>query len=132
MIVTDKKTILIIDDEPDTVSYFKGLLEDNGYATVTAENGEKGLAKVGDSIPDQITLDVTMPEMSGVKFYKTMRDDEKYKNVPIIFITGVSHDFKSFISSRKQVPAPDGYIAKPIDKKKLLQLVGDLIGVPAK
>ena len=132
MIVTDKKTILIIDDEPDTVSYFKGLLEDNGYATVTAENGEKGLAKVGDSIPDLITLDVTMPEMSGVKFYKTMRDDEKYKNVPIIFITGVSHDFKSFISSRKQVPAPDGYIAKPIDKKKLLQLVGDLIGVPAK
>ncbi len=43
--MTDKKTILVIDDEPDTLTYFASLLEDNGYNTITAENGEEALKK---------------------------------------------------------------------------------------
>lgn len=121
------KTILIIDDEPDTRTYFSTLLEDNGYNTITADNGEEGLAKVRGTRPDLITLDVTMPEMSGVKFYRKMREDAGLKDVPIIIITGVSEDFQTFISSRKQVPPPDGYLAKPIDQNELLNLVKKLI-----
>lgn len=124
--MTDKKTILIIDDEPDTLTYFSSLLEDNGYLTITAENGEEGLKRLSETTPDLITLDISMPEMSGVKYYRTLRDNENWKSIPIIIITGVSDDFKRFISSRKQVPPPEGYISKPVDEKDLLDLVREL------
>jgi two-component system alkaline phosphatase synthesis response regulator PhoP len=125
--MANKKTILVIDDEPDTVVYFTSLLEDNGYVTVTAENGEQGLLKVGESPPDLITLDISMPETSGVRFYRELRDKEEWKSIPVIMITGVSEDFKSFISSRKQVPPPDGYLAKPVKEEDLLSLVKKLL-----
>jgi two-component system alkaline phosphatase synthesis response regulator PhoP len=123
----DKKTILVIDDEPDTVTYFSSLLEDNGYLTVTAENGEEGLSKVSESPPDLITLDISMPETSGVRFYRELRSSEEWKSIPVIMITGVSEDFRSFISSRRQVPPPDGYLSKPVKEEDLLELVQKLL-----
>jgi len=124
--MTDKKTILIIDDEPDTFTYFSTLLEDNGYNTIGAENGDEGLERVKDSTPDLITMDITMPKMSGVKAYRTLKEGDDTKSIPIIIITGVSDDFRDFISSRKQIPAPDGYLSKPIDEQEFLTLVGKL------
>ena len=123
----DKKTILIIDDEPDTLTFFSSLLEDNGYNTISAENGEEGLKKLKESKPDLITLDISMPEMSGTKYYRTLRENEEWKSIPIIIITGISDDFKKFISTRKQVPPPDRYISKPVEEEELLELVKNLI-----
>ena len=122
-----KKTILVIDDEPDTVTYFSSLLEDNGYITVTAENGEEGLAKMREATPDLVTLDITMPETSGVRFYRVLRESEQWRSIPVIMITGVSEDFKTFISSRRQIPPPDGYLAKPVNEQDLLSLVKKLL-----
>jgi len=121
-----KKTILIIDDEPDTVTYFSSLLQDEGFETMVAENGEEGLKKVTEKIPDLITLDITMPETSGVRCYRELRENEAYKKIPVIMITGVSEKFQDFISSRRQVPPPDGYLAKPVDEKELIALVRKL------
>lgn len=123
----EKKTILIIDDEPDTITYFSSLLEDKGYNTISAENGELGLKAMNENHVDLITLDVTMPEMSGVKFYRTLKEADASKDIPIIIITGVSDDFKTFISTRKQVPPPEGYIAKPVQENDLVDMVKNLI-----
>lgn len=123
----EKKTILVIDDEPDTRMYLTSLLEDNGYSTETAKDGEEGLAKVKESVPNLITLDVTMPEKSGVRFYRDMRENEQWKGIPIIFITGVSKDFERFISTRSKVPPPDGFLSKPIDQAELLAMVKRLV-----
>ena len=123
-----QKTILIIDDEPDTLTFFSTLFEDNGYKTATAENGEEGLKKLEEQRPDLITLDISMPEMSGTKYYRTLRENEEWKSIPIIIVTGVSSDFKKFISTRKQVPPPDGYISKPVEEKELIELAKKLIG----
>ena len=125
--MTDKKTILVIDDEPDTLTYFASLLEDNGYNTITAENGEEALKKIGETPPDLITLDISMPEMSGVKYYRTLRENDNWKSIPIVIITGVSDDFEQFISTRKRIPPPDGYLSKPVDERELLELVKRLI-----
>jgi len=125
--MTEKKTVLIIDDEPDTLTFFSSLLEDNGYNTLTAEDGEEGLRKLNETTPDLITLDITMPEMSGIKYYRTLRESNAWKSIPIIIITGVSDDLKQFISTRKQVPPPDGYLSKPINESELLGLVKKLI-----
>ena len=120
------KIILIIDDEPDTLTYFSSLLQDEGFETMVAENGEEGLKKVAEKIPDLITLDITMPETSGVRCYRELRENEAYKKIPVIMITGVSEKFQDFISSRRQVPPPDGYLSKPVDEKELIDLVHKL------
>ena len=125
--MSDKKTILVIDDEPDTLTFFTSLFEDNGYSTITADNGEAGIKRLEENIPDLITLDVTMPEMSGVEYYRTLRSNEKWKNIPIIIITGISDDFKKFISSRKSVPPPDGYISKPVEPSELMDMAKKLM-----
>ncbi len=119
----ERKTILIVEDEPDTVTYLSTLLEDAGYSTVTAEDGNQALQRVKASRPDLITLDITMPNRSGVGFYRDMKQSEEWKGIPIIIVTGVTSDFEKFISTRRHVPPPEGYVPKPIDKQKILALV---------
>ncbi|MBW1806543.1 MAG: response regulator [Deltaproteobacteria bacterium] len=122
----EKKTILVVDDEPDVREYITAMLEDNGYLVKTANDGQQALDAMAQGLPDLITLDVSMPEKSGVRLYRDMKESDERKHVPIIMITGVDSTFEKFISSRKQVSAPDGYIQKPIDQTKLLELVKKL------
>jgi CheY-like chemotaxis protein len=123
---TEKKTVLIVDDEPDVLTYLSTLFEDGGYATVTAKDGNEALTKVKEKAPDLITLDITMPNKSGVRFYREMKGSTEWRKVPIIIVTGVSGEFKTFISTRKQVPPPEGYLSKPIDKTEILNLAKKL------
>ena len=123
-----KKTILIVEDEPDTVTYLSTLLGDAGYDTVAAEDGDQALEKVKAGPPDLITLDITMPHKSGVRFYRDMKESEKWKSIPIIIVTGISADFEKFISTRRQVPPPEGYLSKPIDREKMLAMVKQHLG----
>lgn len=122
----EKKTILVVDDEPDVRTFLSTLLEDSGYATVRAQDGNEALSKVKEKTPDLVTLDITMPNKSGVKFYREMKESAEWRKIPIIIVTGVSGEFKTFISTRKQVPPPEGYLPKPIDKNEILKLVKKL------
>lgn len=121
------KTILVVDDEPDTRTYLTTVLEDNGFATVAAADGVEAMAKIEESRPDLIALDISMPEKSGVSVYRSLKEDDGLKSIPVIIITGVSDDFEKFISTRRQVPAPEGYISKPVDVEQLLSKVGELL-----
>ena len=118
-----KKRVLVIDDEPDVCEYLSCLLEDNDYEVDTAEDGEKALERIKAVLPDIITLDITMPEKSGVRFYRDLKENDEWKNIPVIMVTGISNDFEKFISSRRQVPPPEGYMSKPIDREKILELI---------
>jgi CheY-like chemotaxis protein len=124
-----KKTVLIVDDEEDIRDYLSSLLQDHGYDAVCAVDGEDAMEKVKASKPDLITLDISMPEKSGVKFYREMKGSDDWKDIPIIMVTGVTGEFKQFISSRRQVPPPEGYMAKPIDRDKIVEMVGTLTSV---
>ncbi|MBL7190357.1 response regulator [bacterium] len=123
-----KKKILIIDDEPDTLAYFSSLLQDNGYDTIESADGEAGLRLIQDELPDLITLDISMPEKSGVRLYTDIKTNENWKHIPVIIITGVSEDFKKFISTRSQIPAPEGYMSKPINPEEFLRTTAELLG----
>ena len=125
--MADKKKILVIDDEPDVRTFFTTLLEDAGHETVVAENGQEALEKVKNQRPDLITLDISMPETSGVRFYREVKESEEYKSIPVIIITGISTDFGKFISTRRQVPPPEGYLSKPIDQQEFLEMVAKLL-----
>jgi len=125
--VSDRKKIIVIDDEPDIVTFLTTLLEDNGYATVSAKDGQEGFEKIRAENPDLVLLDITMPEKSGVRCYRDLRSDPELQSIPVVIVTGVAKEFKGFISSRRQVPPPDGFIAKPIDKQELLDVVARLL-----
>ena len=69
------RKILVIDDEPDIVSFLTTLLQDHGYETCSAKDGEEGWKKVCGEHPDLICLDLLMPQKSGVKLYGQIRKD---------------------------------------------------------
>ena len=121
------KTILVVDDDPDAVTYLTTVLEDNGFATVSAKDGTEALERIGEKLPDLVALDISMPEKSGVAVYRKLKEDEQLQKIPVIIITGVSEDFKKFISTRRQVPPPEGYISKPVGTEQLLNMVQDLL-----
>jgi CheY-like chemotaxis protein len=131
--MSEKKTILILDDEPHVVTYLSTLLEDNGYETEVAFNGIEGMEKIKARRPDLITLDITMPEQSGIRFYRDLRDNPEWVSIPVIVVTAVTgyggdpEPFEKFISTRQQIPPPQGFLSKPIDQKEFLELVDQLL-----
>jgi CheY-like chemotaxis protein len=64
------KSVLVIDDEPDVRLFLKTVLEDAGFDVMLAANGKEALERVTEKKPDVISLDLVMPKMSGLKFYK--------------------------------------------------------------
>lgn len=123
----------ILEDDPDVVTYLTTLFEDHGYATDSAVDGREGMEKAKASPPDLITLDISMPEKSGVRFYREIKEDPVLAKVPVVVVTGVTgfggnpEDFRRFLETRTQVPPPDAFIAKPIDQEELLKVVRDLL-----
>ena len=122
-----KKLILIVDDDPDVWLFITTVLEDHGYRTMEAEDEEQALARLGEARPDLITLDVNMPQRSGVRLYRELRSSEPYRQIPVIMVTGMASEFQQFISSRRQIPAPEGYLAKPVDEGAILGTVQRLL-----
>ena len=131
----EKKKILVVDDEPDVVMYLVSLFEDNGYIAVSAMDGKEAMEKIRSEKPDLITLDISMPEKSGVRLYREMKSDPELERIPVVIVTGVSStqdggtgkDFERFLGTRKQVPPPDGFIMKPIEPEQLLGTVRKLL-----
>jgi len=127
-VADQQKTVLVVDDEPDARDYLAAVLGDNGYGAVTAKDGTQAIALLEESLPDLVSLDITMPEKSGVAVYRKLKEDERFKSVPVIIVTGVSDEFERFISTRRQVPPPDGYISKPVDADVFMRMVNKYIG----
>jgi len=123
-----QKTILVVDDEKDVVSYFKTLFEDNGYRAITAMDGVEAMEKIRSEHPDLITLDITMPNKTGVTVYRDIKENDELKKTPVLIVTGVQPEFRKFISSRRQVPPPEGYLEKPVALGDVLAEVRRLIG----
>jgi len=147
------KRVLVVDDEENTRRFLSVALEANGYEAVTAEDGDDGLAKVQESKPDLILLDVMMPKKTGFVLFKQLRRQEEFKDIPVIMLTAVaealeedeSHaegetferPFDSLRESlRKAITKmreeglvkPELFIDKPIDPERLVEEVKKLIG----
>jgi CheY-like chemotaxis protein len=125
------KTVLIVDDEPDVVTYLRALLEDNGFAVIAAGDGKEGFEKAKFWHPDLITLDISMPEESGVRLLRNLQKDPDTANMPIVIVTGISHEFKRFIETRKQVRPLAGYFDKPIDREQFLTKINEILSARA-
>jgi len=130
------KRILVVDDEQDVCVYLARLFQEHGYSVACARNGNEASQSVEKEKPDLITLDLSMPDKSGVRFYREIKSNPALSRIPVVFVTGITgpggnpKDTERFYSTRRQVPPPDGFIAKPIDQEEILGLVARLVGVP--
>ena len=91
--------ILVVDDENRNLRLMEALLLPLGYEVILANDGEEALAKVRETTPDLILLDITMPKMDGYEAARRLKEDEKTKEIPIIFTTGrteIENEVKGF------------------------------------
>ena len=128
------KKVLIIDDDPDIVAFVVTVLEENGYTSLIARNGEMGMAKTIEEKPDLIILDILMPKQSGIKMYRELKGDESLKKIPIIILSGIAK--RTFLRSQEAltafgdqpVPEPEAYIEKPVEPEELAEMIKKFIG----
>ena len=122
--MSDKKYILVVDDEDDILAYLGAMLEDNGYEVAFAKDGIKAMEMIKARRPDLITLDITMPEQSGVRTYRELKTDESLKKIPVIIVTGVDL-MRIYMQKLAGFPFPEAFFTKPIEKDEFLQTISE-------
>lgn len=141
--MSDAGKILIVDDDPDILTYVSEILQDNAYETSTAGDGAAALASVREARPDLVILDLMMPGKSGIRFLNEIRQDAALRDVPILVLSGATGvtgvDMRKYLEEppfrdRKEKAlgvapdiTPDAYLDKPVDPAILLEAVGTLI-----
>jgi len=128
--MSEKKRILVVDDEPDFAAIVQENLEKEGFEVEVAYNGIEGLEMVRANPPDAIVLDVMMPEKDGYDVCKELKADEKYTDVPIILLTAVgSHVTSTRYSHHDGMSTEaDDYIAKPASAEEITESIKRLLG----
>lgn len=119
------KKVLLIDDEKDIQTLVKMSLEfTGGHQVIIADNGLKGIKMAEKESPDVILLDVMMPKLDGFETFKRLQDNDKTKDIPVIFLTAKAQ--KKEIQQGLELGAI-GYITKPFDSMKLNDEMGKIL-----
>lgn len=124
--MSDKKKILLVDDNPDFVDATKLILETKGgYEVVVAYDGVEGIEATKSENPDLIVLDVMMPNKHGYKMAEELNADDKYKNIPIILLTSVASHIKDteYTHQMGLQTEADDYLEKPVEPEELLKTI---------
>jgi len=130
MSVGQAKRILVVDDEPDIREYLKSALIDAGFLVDVAANGLEALETVRRDPPDLISLDLVMPQHSGIKFYQAMQKDKTFSRIPVLVVTGHARDdlgradFEEMLMS-----GPGVYLEKPVHPDTYVAAVCRLLGI---
>ncbi len=114
----------MVDDEPDIVSTIKMRLEYNKFKVETASNGSLALEKLETMIPDLILLDGNMPVMTGFQMLEQLRQDSRFKNIPVIMLTAVCEP--NTISLAGSLGVAD-YVTKPFEYPQLLEKISNIL-----
>lgn len=147
------KKVLIIDDDVNAVKFLTVVLEEHGYEVGSAHDGAEGLETLKTESPDMLVLDVMMPKKSGFTLFKQLRKDDRWKDLPVLMLTGVagvleeldeeseeSDDLRPMDSLRealrKKIKSmrdeglikPDMFLDKPVDPDLFIERVRGLIG----
>jgi len=107
--------LLIVEDNHDVVQYLHAILKTE-YRVEVAENGQVGIEKALDLIPDIILSDVMMPVMDGIMLLETVKNDIRTSHIPMVMLTAKA-DIKSRLEGLER--GADAYLAKPFNEKEL-------------
>ena len=120
----EKKTILVVDDEYLILETVEEILIKEGYRVVTALSAKDALRKLKKDI-DLVLIDILMPKMSGLELTKKIREDEKFKDINLAFLTVLTFS-RAQKRELKKFRILD-YIQKPFDNKDLVKRVNKII-----
>lgn len=120
------RTLLLIDDDDDVREIAQLSLElGAGWTIYAAASGEEGIAVALDKQPEAILLDVMMPVLDGPATLARLRDDERTRDVPVLFLTAKARPAER---DRLAGLSVSGVLAKPFDPVRLPQQISDLLG----
>jgi CheY-like chemotaxis protein len=121
------KTVLIIDDDWDSIQFASTILSKEGISSTFAIDGEEGLDKAKKERPDLILLDVQMPKMDGMEVFENLCKDKSTKGIPVIMVTGIREkvgiDFDLKDMEKLYGAKPQGYVEKPVVPRELIKKV---------
>lgn len=115
--MTDRKKVLIVDDEESMVALLKKRIESAEYDVITAFDGQEGLSVARKEKPDLIVTDVMMPRLDGYHMCRLLKFDDNFKDIPIIMLTARTGTQDK--ANSLQVGA-DEYLTKPFDGKDVV------------
>lgn len=119
------KTVLTVDDSASIRQMVAFTLKSAGYTVIEAVDGEDGLAKAKTNAVNLVLTDQNMPKMDGLTLIKTLRGLPQYRATPILMLTTESSDA---MKSQGKAVGATGWLVKPFDPQKLLEVVKKVIG----
>jgi CheY-like chemotaxis protein len=123
-IMSDRRTVLVVDDEPDVLLLCRVNLEFEGYEVIEAADGEEAMERVRAHRPDVVLLDVMMPKMDGWQVLAAIKDDAELADIPVVMLTAKVQD-QDQIRGWSQGAAD--YITKPFSPLALSQVLQDVL-----
>ncbi|MGH8001104.1 MAG: response regulator transcription factor [Brasilonema sp.] len=116
--------LLLVDDEPGLREAVKDYLQESGFSVQVASNAREGWELVQQNTPDLVISDIMMPQVDGYQFLKQLRDDPRFRLLPVIFLTA-----KGMTTDRIQgyQAGVDAYLPKPFDPDELVAIVENLL-----
>ena len=123
--MTEKKKILLIDDDPDFVEAVRVIIASGGYDVRVAYDGAEGLEAVTQEKPDLIILDVMMPVMNGHEACAKLKANPETAKIPIILLTAVADRVTTSTYTHRDMleSEAEDYMPKPVEPAELLSLV---------
>ena len=119
------KTVLAVDDSASIRQMVTFTLKSSGYEVVEAADGMDGLQKAKTQSFNLVLTDQNMPRMDGLTLIKSLRALPQYKSVPILMLTTESSDE---MKSQGRAAGATGWLVKPFDPQKLIEVVKKVIG----
>jgi len=113
-----KRKILIVDDEPDSLSFTAGILESAGFDIVSACDGIDALALAGSEKPDMVLLDFMMPIMSGYELCEQIKTNFETKDIPVICVSSATNAQALTLQA-----GASAFVVKPFSAEELLAQV---------
>ncbi|NNG13435.1 MAG: response regulator, partial [Halobacteria archaeon] len=124
-----KLVVMVVDDSITVRKVTTRLLERNGFTVVTARDGLDAISQLQECIPDMMLLDIEMPRMDGFELATHMRNEDRFRHIPITMVTSRTGD-----KHRKRAAqiGVNEYLGKPYQEHQLLNTIQRLIGMPGK
>ena len=119
------RRILLIEDNEDNRVIYRLTLQHFGYEVGEAVDGETGIRMATESLPDLILMDVSIPGIDGWEATKILKADARTAGIPIVALT--AHALASD-RERAQEVGCDGYLAKPVEPRRVVEEIERLIG----
>ncbi|MDR3630908.1 MAG: response regulator [Desulfocapsaceae bacterium] len=125
--MSDKKLILVVDDDPDLVESLSMKLESENFRVAKAYDGMEGWDEIKKERPALIILDVMMPRKDGYTLCNEIKNSEEYKGIVVVLLTAVADAINStnYTHMGGKTTLADDFVPKPIDLDKLMEIVKD-------